>query len=97
MNARTIAARIRFLTHAEGGRSSTAMSGIRPQLKLGTISTSCIVRSRGTTEHFEPGIEHEVDLELVLWDEYGHLIPNNAEIELFEGSRLIARGQWQQH
>jgi hypothetical protein len=91
---RRLRALIRFLTIDEGGRLSWAEDGIRPQLKLGEISTSCTVRSAEGARQFEPGVEHLVDLELMHWDHYGHLIDLREPVVLLEGSRVVARGAY---
>jgi hypothetical protein len=94
MTAKTFEARLRFLPPSEGGRSTPALSGVRPHLKLGDILTSCIVRSGGATETFDLGIDYDVTIEIPFWDEYGKLFSSEAPIELFDGNRLIARGTW---
>lgn len=85
-------ARVCFLSAEAGGRKTPAMSGVRPQLKLRGVLTSCLVHGRDSSEVFEPGHEYEVSLELMFWSEYGHLVFNGAPVALYEGSRLIARG-----
>jgi len=87
-------ARVRFLPASEGGRSTPAMSGIRPQLKVGEGRTSCIVRSIGEEELFQLGSEYEVELELIFKEEYEGKLNFNEPIQLFDGSRLIAAGVW---
>jgi len=94
MTAKTFEARLRFLSPSEGGRSTAALSGIRPQLKLGEILTSCIVRSRAAVETFDLGIDYDVMIEIPFWNEYGKFFSGEAPIELFDGNRLIARGKW---
>jgi len=89
---RHLRALVRFLTVDEGGRLSWAEDGIRPQLQLGGISTSCTVRSMEGARQFEPGIEHLVDLELMHWEHYSRLIDLRDPIVLLEGSQVIARG-----
>lgn len=91
---KNLRARVRFLTIEEGGRLSWAEDGIRPQLKLGDISTSCTVRSVEGTRQFEPGVEYLVDLELMHWEHYSHLIDLREPIVLLEGSRVVARGTY---
>jgi hypothetical protein len=86
-------ANIRFLPTAEGGRSTPAMSGIRPHLWLGDILTSCIVHSLTSDEVFELGRDYNVALEIVFWDQYGYLIREDMPIELRDGDRVIARGR----
>lgn len=94
MANKTLVAKIRFLAPAEGGRSTPAQTGIRPHLKLGEVFTSCIVTSTGTVQTFEFGNEHEVNVEIPFWKEYGHLLRFGDPVELFDGSRPIARGTW---
>lgn len=93
-DANGIRARIRFLTMDEGGRVSWAGDGIRPHLKVGEISTSCVVRSTTGENVFEPGVEYEVELHLMFWDHYGHLLDWAQPVVLLEGSRLIAEGEY---
>ena len=85
-------ARVRFLTHDEGGRLNLAMSGFRPQLRVGEISTSAIVRSVAGDAYFDTGVEVEVDIELMHWDVYGHLLSHEDQVVLLEGSRTVAMG-----
>ncbi|MCB5179393.1 hypothetical protein [Streptomyces antimicrobicus] len=51
---------------------------------------------QSTTEEevFHLGQDCEVELELVFQDEYQGLLNSCDRIELFDGSRLIAIGQW---
>ena len=86
-------ASIRFLLTAEGGRLTAPMSGVRPHIKLGEVFTTAIVHSLTKDEVFELGRDYEVDLEILFWEEYGHLWREDAPIELFDGNRLIARGR----
>jgi translation elongation factor EF-Tu-like GTPase len=90
----TLSARIRFLLPSEGGRSTPAMSGVRPQLKLGEVLTSCVVSSKNEDQVFELGREYEVTLRLVFPEQYGQLVRFEMPVELFEGSRLVARGEF---
>lgn len=89
-----LTARIRFLPSTEGGRSTPAMSGVRPQLKLGDVLTSCVVLSKDPSQVFEPGRDYEVALRLTFPEKYGHLVCDDMPVELFEGSRLVARGEF---
>jgi hypothetical protein len=86
--------RIRFLSVEEGGWTSWAADGIRPQLRVGEISTSCVVRSATAAGMFEPGVEYEVELHLMFWDHYGHLVDLGQPVVLLEGSRVIAEGAY---
>jgi hypothetical protein len=87
-------ARIQFLSHAQGGRLSPARDGIRPHLKLGDVMTTCVVRSCTAATIFEPEKVYEVEIEIVFWDQYSHLFTKNEPIQLFDGSRLIATGEF---
>jgi len=89
-----VPARIEFLPSEEGGRITPAMNGIRPLLKLGPVFTSTVVHSRDSVASFEPRRLYDVTLEIVFWDEYGDFFREDDPVELFEGSRLIARGQF---
>src|SRR5207244_3262683 len=92
--SKTISARVTFLSPSQGGRSTPARSGIRPHVKLGDVFTTSIVRSRQGDEEFEFGRSYEVAVEIMFWDEYGHLFRPDAPLELFDGDRLIARGEF---
>lgn len=71
-----------------------AARGIGPQLRVGEISTSCVVRSATAAGMFEPGVEYEVELHLMFWDHYGHLVDLGQPVVLLEGSRVIAEGAY---
>jgi hypothetical protein len=90
-----VRARIRFLTTAEGGRNTPPRTGIKPQLKLGHIYTSCVIRAlSGDQGELELGKEHEVQLELLFWEHYSDLWRDTGKCELYEGSHLIALGRF---
>lgn len=91
--SRTIAARIRFLTTAEGGRSRSPQSGVRPQLRLSGVQTSCVVRRGTDGDELRLGEEFDGTVEIVFWDEYSHLFSDFMAFELYEGNKLVARGQ----
>jgi hypothetical protein len=91
--SKTITARIRFLTVEEGGRLDTARDGIRPQLKLGDVMTSCVVSSSDGASVFDAGVVYDVRLEIMFWDQYSHLFSRQNPVQLFDGSRLIAEGE----
>lgn len=92
--SRILRADVRFLTHAEGGRLEPARDGIRPQLQLGSIQTSCVVRAVDGTTVFEAGQIYRVNLDIVFWDDYAHLFDPDEPVRLFEGSRLVAVGSF---
>jgi len=90
--SRKIAAKIRFLPHEEGGFSRPPLPGVRPQLRLGDVFTSCIVCPKKQLERFEQGMDHDVILEVMFWDRYKELMPKDLSVRLYDGSRLVATG-----
>lgn len=91
---KTFPARVRFLSTAEGGRLEPAQDGIRPQLDLGDVKTTCVVRSAAGGRIFDADQTYDVELEIVFWDQYGHLFNPDDPIRLYDGSRLIAIGEF---
>ena len=87
-------ARIRFLPTVKGGRSTPPVSGFRPQIRLDGVQTSCVVESGDVGETFSFGVDSTVVLTLVFPDEYGHQFAELGRVELFEGNRLIATGDF---
>ena len=87
-------AEIRFLLTEEGGRSTSAMSGIRPHIRLGEVFTSCVIRSTTSDEVFELGRDYNVDIEIIFWEHYSHLFSENEPGEFFEGNHMIAKGRF---
>jgi hypothetical protein len=57
------------------------------------VFTTCILRSRDPDEVLLLGRDYELTLEIASWEEYGHLLKDVQDLELFEGSRLVARGE----
>lgn len=94
MAAKTLQAKVTFMTPSEGARRTAARTGIRPHLALGDVLTSCVVRSVDGREELELGVEQDVTIEIVFWDEYGRAFDPKSEVKLFDGSRQIARGRW---
>lgn len=92
--SKNVSAIVHFLTTSEGGRLHAPKSGVRAELLVGDILTSCIVRKIDDREHeeFELGKEYLVSIELPFWEEYKHLLIENMDVELHEGSRIIGRG-----
>lgn len=91
---KVVQARIKFLPPEEGGRLEPARDGIRPQLELGEIHTSCIVRSISDHQVFDSGVFYEVEIDIPHWDHYSALFDRNRPVRLFDGSRLIATGAY---
>jgi hypothetical protein len=92
--SKVVSARIRFLGPEEGGRLDPARDGIRPQLKLGDVFTSTVVRSTTGASTFDAGRDYDVHLEIVYWEQYADLFDPSSSIGLYEGSRLIAVGEF---
>ncbi len=91
--AKILHAKIRFLTSEEGGRTTPAQSGVRPHLKLGDVFTTCIVRALGRDDVFVLGRLYDVTLDIVFWEQYGHLFREGEPLQFFDGDRLIARAE----
>ncbi|MEW2372567.1 hypothetical protein AB0940_24840 [Streptomyces sp. NPDC006656] len=94
MGPHTVRARVTFLPASAGGRATPAMSGIRPILRLGEVLTSCVVRSAEDIESFQPEHPYDVAIEIIFWHEYGNLFDPEAPVSLYDGSRLIATGEY---
>ena len=86
-------AMVTFLTRDEGGWSQRHWSGVKPALKVknGTF-TSCIVWGQSEDQMFEPGVEYEVRLELLVWKDYCNEVYSGMPVQLNEGSRVVGRG-----
>ena len=92
--SRTFVAAIRFLLPGEGGRSTPPAVGVRPQLRIGDTFTSCHVVSDEGIETFTLGQKYRVALQLPFWAQYSHLAQQGMKVELFEGSHLVATGEF---
>lgn len=92
--SKIISARIRFLSPEQGGRLRPARDGIRPQLKLGDVFTSTVVHATMGIDVFAAGTTYNVELEIMFWDQYGSLFNHKEPAKLYEGSRLIAVGEF---
>lgn len=93
--AKLVHARIRFRKTDEGGRRTSPVTGVRSELRLGAILTSCIIRTLndGENEVMELGKEYEVTIEILFWEQHPHPLSVGSEIEFYEGSRVVASGQ----
>lgn len=87
-----IEAHIRFLTTAEGGRYRPPSAGLRSQLRIGSIQTSCIVEPLDDRPEMSLGEGIDVRITLLFPDQYGELLHGLESIELSEGSKIVARG-----
>jgi hypothetical protein len=87
-----VVAEIVFWGSDRGGRLNPPRSGFRPQLLMGSISTSCTVTSLDKTiEIFEFNHPYLVTLELMFPNDYGDISTLDS-VDLFEGSKQIAKG-----
>jgi len=86
-------AKVRFLTHDEGGRSAPAKSGYNPHLQIGDIKTSCIVTPvESELSIMQLGTDYDVYMELLLEELYGGCIYSGMQVSLYEGHKLIGIG-----
>ena len=92
--SKLLPARITFLPESEGGRSNPALPGIRPHLRMRDIFTSAVVHSLGDVRGFQPGVDYDVVIEILFWDDYAARFDPSEGVELYDGSRLIAKGSW---
>lgn len=91
--SKCIHALVRFLPTTEGGRSQAPPSGVRSQVRLGSVHTSCVIRNAKGDEGFELGSEYPAIVELIFWKEYGDLVNEAMPLEFYEGDKLVARGK----
>lgn len=84
-------ARIRFLTTEEGGRFTSPTTGVRPQIALGKLRSSCIVESANGLDVLPLGEEVIASIRVHL-AEQGSAFQALTSVELFEGSKLVATG-----
>jgi translation elongation factor EF-Tu-like GTPase len=91
-NRSQVRAKVTFLTSAQGGRLTPAISGYKPQLKVGDVFTSCFVWGDTRDQLFAPGVEYRVHLQLPLWQDYQSQIIVGMRVQLQEGSRIVAEG-----
>lgn len=87
-------ARIRFRTPEEGGRLTAPASGVRSQIELGEFQTSCVVSSSAGLAVLPLGEEVEVHIRLLFAEHIGSVFARAAEVELFEGAKLVATGHF---
>ncbi|QGQ18437.1 hypothetical protein GC089_03165 [Cellulomonas sp. JZ18] len=85
-------ARIRFLRTEEGGRLRAPADGVRSQLDLGEVKTSCIVHTRDARKEIALGEEQNVRIELIFGSLYEAAARRLTNIDLYEGNKLVARG-----
>jgi spore coat protein CotH len=86
-------AKLNFFGEDKGGRISPPGSGVRPQIEIGNIQTSCTVCSyENAVAIFDFDIEHTVTLEIMHPSEYGKVLKVKDIVRLFEGHKQIAEG-----
>ena len=78
----------------EGGFSSPPASGIRPQLAVGDVFTSCVVRSLDGKETLPLGEPVTVEVEIIFWEEYKGKFTEGMPVVLHDGSRIVAKGHF---
>ena len=72
---------------------SGAGTRVRSQLRVGDVFTSCNVwLCEG--DLLELGKVYDVSIGVLFWNEYGHLFYDAMPVELFEGSKIVARGEF---
>ena len=87
-------ARIRFLTAAEGGRSTAPLSGVRPQIRLGNEQSSCLVEGVAGQEEFPLGETVEVRLRPLFAEFVAEAFASADRVALYEGRKLVAVGEF---
>jgi hypothetical protein len=88
-----IIATITFLRGTETTSDWRPRSGIRPQLKIKDIFTSCTVWADKKEDLiFEPGIEYKVNLEPHFLEKVKPEIYVGMPVQLNDGSRIVATG-----
>jgi hypothetical protein len=88
-----VRAKVIFLSPEQGGRSTPPHSGVRTQLKVKDVFTSCIVLGDNKEEVFEYGVEYGVTIELLFGGQYIDQIFTGMPVQLNEGSRIVAFGK----
>lgn len=83
---------VRFLTSDEGGRFTAPRSGVRSQLKIGDVMTSCTVTAIDGRDLMALGDEIVVRVRLQFPERFEAEFPNLVEVLLFEGTKLVAVG-----
>ena len=87
-----IPAKVRFLLPEEGGRLDPMRDGSRSQLKIGEVYKSCIVNSASEATIFDAGVEYDVLIDVIFWNEYASQFDEKAQLQLYEGRRIVATG-----
>ena len=92
-NKPQLRAKLTFMTKEQGGFTNPHSSGVKPLLKVKHDAyTSCVVWGDTDDQVFTPGAEYAVSIELPLWEHYRQWISAGMALELYQGSRVVARG-----
>lgn len=84
---------VRFLSPEEGGRFTAPADGVRSQLRLGEVMTSCVVRNTDGAQQIPLGVDIPVRIELMFGSTYESEARRLTTIELYEGKKLVGRGR----
>jgi translation elongation factor EF-Tu-like GTPase len=84
---------VEFFDATTGGRNTPPMSGLRPQVELAGVHTSCTVDSVDGAPTFSFGIKHRVTLALLHPSRFPGALEAGMVVRLFEGSKLIGLGK----
>lgn len=87
-------ARIRFLKTEEGGRLSSPVSGVRSQIELGEMQTSCVIDSSADLEVLPLGEDVEVLIRILFAEYAREAFFRASSVRLFEGNKLVATGNF---
>jgi len=87
-----IAARVRFLTAEEGGRTAPVWANYRPRIYLGEAATDCAIASISEPGKIDPGGDAEITLIFAFPEKVASALESGASFELKEGSRTVATG-----
>jgi hypothetical protein len=87
-------ARIRFLTPEEGGRWRAPGSGVRSQIELGDFQSSCLVEDAAGRMELPLGEWVEARIRVLCDDWAGAAFARAETVELYEGDKLVATGEF---
>lgn len=76
----------------DGGRSKPPHTGYHPQIKIGSVFTSCIIDAAPGTSVFAFDKEYEVKLRLMSPELCGERLHVGDQTHFFEGSKQVASG-----
>lgn len=89
-----LTATVVFLGVEGSGRYTPPVSGFRPQIDVdGKLHSSCVVESLDGTEVFVFGQTYRVTLRPMFPERYPDAFVVGGPVRLFEGGRLIGRGE----